>query len=77
MAKTFKMGGGLTDAFHAAMPSLGGSPNGGASLDLHPETLMPLSTGKARSGRVQSPAQHASVKKAAAASVARRKMGRL
>lgn len=41
--------------------------NGSFKLDLHGPSSHP------RSGRIQTPAQHASVKKAAAASVAKRK----
>lgn len=43
--------------------------NGGFEFDLHG----PAKLGKLASGKVQSPAQHASVKKAAAASVAKRR----
>jgi hypothetical protein len=75
VAKNFR-GGDLADAFTKAENSLKLDAVGNGSYGMNHDSLGPIGT-KGHSGRVQSPAQHASVKKAAAASVARRRMGRI
>jgi hypothetical protein len=71
-----KFGGvDLAEAFHNAEKSLKLDSVGNGSYDLGHDTMAPIGT-KGHSGRIQSPAQHAAVKKAAAASVARRRLGR-
>ena len=62
--------GGLHDGFAAAEDSLTLTPQGSGGYDLHPTDLSP----KKKSLQTQSPAQHESVKKAAAASRTKRKI---
>lgn len=62
--------GGLQDGFSAAEGSMTLTPQGSGGYDLDPMNLSP----KGKSNRPQSAAQHASVKKAAAASRTKRKI---
>ena len=62
--------GDLQDGFAAAANSLHLTPQGRGGYDLDPLNLGP----KRKSMRTQSPAQHAAVKKAAAASRTKRKI---
>lgn len=62
--------GGLHDGFSAAEGGLKLTPQGSGGYDLDPMDLTP----KGKSNRPQSPAQHAAVKKAAAASRTKRKI---
>lgn len=76
MAKNPFPKGDLTphaDAFMKAEQNLKLDAVGNGGYDLHADHLIPTGT-RSRSGRVQTPAQHASVKKAAAVSVAHRRL---
>lgn len=71
MAKTKNKFGSLADAFAVSDATTPRDSVGRARVELHPETMMPMAMKKP-----QTPAQHASVEKAAAVSAQhRRKFG--
>lgn len=61
---------GLQDGFSVAEGGLTLTPQGSGGYDLDPMSLVP----RRKSARTQTPAQHAAVKKAAAASRTKRKI---